>query len=47
MKLTDIREIKDLKDQLKASQKENTNKNMQGEQINNQDLINDLARSFM
>ena len=41
------REIQSLKDQLKASQKENTNKNMQGEQKNDQDVINDLARSFM
>ena len=41
------REIKDLKEQLKASQKENTSKNMQGDKTNDQDLINDLARSFM
>lgn len=41
------REIQSLKDQLRASQKENTNKNMQGEQQNDQDVINDLARSFM
>ena len=39
--------VSSLTSQLEASQKKNTTENMQGDVIQNQDIINDLARSFM
>lgn len=39
--------IEDLTKQLESSQKKNVKENMQGDIPKNQDIINDLARSFM
>lgn len=40
-------QISDLKKDLKTVQKENTNKNLQHEKPNEQELLNNIARAFM